>query len=97
MSGNIRINWGGFADATNDMQQLTANMRNALEELIGGVQDLARNAEGKSADTWRDVQTQLNAAISKMDNAFNQGHQTLSNMGSTHHEHDGQGAKVMAS
>ncbi|MDT0612191.1 hypothetical protein [Streptomyces lancefieldiae] len=97
MSGNIKINWNGLADATNDMQQLTANMRNALEELIVGVQDLAANAKGESANTWVEVQTQLNAAISRMDEAFNQGHQTLNNMGSTHHEHDGQGAKVMAS
>ncbi|MFF2012921.1 hypothetical protein ACFVWY_28120 [Streptomyces sp. NPDC058195] len=96
MSGNIMINWGGLGDATNDMQQLTANMRNALEELIAGVQELANTAEGESANMWRDVQKQLNTAINEMDNAFNQGHQTLNNMGNTHHEHDGLGAKVMS-
>lgn len=96
MSGNIHINWNGLGDATNDMQQLTANMRNALEELIAGVQELANTAEGESANTWRQVQQQLNTAINEMDSAFNQGHQTLNNMGNTHHEHDGLGAKVMA-
>ncbi|MFJ6016289.1 hypothetical protein [Streptomyces sp. NPDC092952] len=96
MSGDIQINWGGLGDATNDMQQLTANMRNALEELVAGVQELANTAQGDSANQWRDVQTRLNTSIDEMDSAFNQGHQTLNNMGNTHHEHDGLGAKLMA-
>ncbi|MEV3858667.1 hypothetical protein AB0J38_30675 [Streptomyces sp. NPDC050095] len=95
MSGNIKIQWNNLADAQNDMQVLTANMRQAMEELITGVESLKQAARGSSANAWQTVQTQLQTAIDKMDSAFNQGHMTLSNMADTHRDHDHRGANAM--
>ncbi|MFE9612480.1 hypothetical protein [Streptomyces sp. NPDC006012] len=95
MSGNIKIQWNGLADATHDMQVLTANMRQAMEELVAGVEALNNAAQGNSGDSWRLVKDQLNNAINQMDSAFNQGHQTLTNMSDTHQAHDCRGATVM--
>jgi uncharacterized protein YukE len=91
---DIQIYHESLDQATQNMQGLTRQMTQSMDDLKGILTTVAQDFTGNASDSWQEFQTTVDNANTAMNNDFGTGGNTLLEMHQFHRNADTQGAAI---